>query len=227
MMDDMDDRRIIAIVDDSPTFLGKAKEFLSDMYQVRTVASAKDLFDLLKSEKPDLILLDVIMPVMDGNETAKLLKSNDEYKDIPIIFLTGLTDIHKEIEGFANGAVDYIHKPFDSAVLISRIQTHLSIFNNHTELKKEKSEALQVAETKSEILSFMSHEIRSPLTAVIGMLGFAKSSKDPVKLFEYINKAYSASKHILELINDLLDISKIDADMLELSYQEIALSKML
>jgi len=117
----------IFIVDDSDTSLLLAKEALKEHYRVLTMSSAARLFKLLEKFIPDLILLDIEMPEMDGFETIQKLKSNNYYKDVPVIFLTNYREDSIESFGFELGVVDFISKPFSTPVLINRIKTQLDI----------------------------------------------------------------------------------------------------
>jgi len=121
--------KTIFVVDDNNVNLLAADEALSAHYRVFTLPSAAAMFELITDVKPDLILLDILMPEMDGFETIKLLKTNGRYLDIPVIFLTSRNDAGTESQGFAMGAVDFITKPFSKPVLLNRIKTHLDIEN--------------------------------------------------------------------------------------------------
>jgi len=121
------DKKKIIAVDDNLDNLTALKNILKDTYDVYPSSSALKMFDLLEHFLPDLILLDVEMPDMNGYETTKKLKSYEKYKQIPIIFLTVRDDIQSEMEGLSLGAVDYIHKPFVAPLLLQRINTHLSL----------------------------------------------------------------------------------------------------
>ena len=116
----------IIVVDDNNTNLTACKKILKPFYEVFTVPSTKKMFDLLEHVVPDIILLDVDMPEMNGYEAAAKLKTNDAYKTIPIIFLTGRTDSESELFGLNMGAMDYIHKPIVSELLLRRIEIQLS-----------------------------------------------------------------------------------------------------
>ena len=120
------DRKKIIAVDDNPENLLALKNSLKESYMVFPNPSAQNMFDLLEHVKPDLILLDVEMPGMNGYEAIKKLKSDEKFRDIPVIFLTGMNDEQSEKEGLQLGAVDYIHKPFVTQVLLERIKTCLS-----------------------------------------------------------------------------------------------------
>jgi len=119
--------KTIFAVDDSDTNLSIVKKALENNYKIFTMPSAAKMFALLKKITPDLILLDIEMPEMDGSEALQLLKSNPLYADIPVIFLTSFSDDEIEASGFELGAVDFVTKPFSSHVLLNRIKTHLDI----------------------------------------------------------------------------------------------------
>jgi len=132
--------KTIFVVDDSDTNLSMAENALEDLYCVMTMPSAAKMFTLLDKVMPDLILLDIEMPDMNGFEALQKLKSHDAYASIPVIFLTGLTDVSTEVQGFELGAVDFIAKPFSAPVLLNRIKTHLDIdeliHNRTTQLRR-------------------------------------------------------------------------------------------
>jgi len=119
--------KTIFVVDDSDTNLSMAEDALEDLYRVMTMPSAAKMFTLLEKVKPDLILLDIEMPEMDGFQALEKLKDNVTLADIPVMFLTGYTDEAMEVRGFEMGAVDFVTKPFSAPVLINRIKTHLEI----------------------------------------------------------------------------------------------------
>jgi len=213
-------RKKVVVVDDNLENLNVLKNTLKDIYDVFPAASAKKMFDLLGHIMPDLILLDVEMPEMNGYEAMKKLKSSGEYHEIPVIFLTSMSDAQSEMEGLSLGAADYIHKPFAAPLLLRRIKTHLSLIDHQIE-------ARNASRAKGEFLSHMSHEIRTPLNAVIGMVNIAAGTEDIKKIKHCLDRAVSASKHLLGIINNILDISKIEANKFELSYADFDFKKMI
>jgi len=132
----------VVMVDDDITNLIIAKNALIDKYDVFTVPSGKKLFRLLERVIPDLILLDVEMPDMDGYEVIKALKSSKNTEDIPVIFLTGHIDPESEIKGFDMGACDYISKPFSKQILLKRVEVQLLIEKQKRDLKAELQNAI-------------------------------------------------------------------------------------
>ncbi|MCL2500048.1 MAG: response regulator [Defluviitaleaceae bacterium] len=119
--------KTIFIVDDNTINLHTAKEVLSDQYKVITLSSASIMFEFLENVVPDLILLDIIMPELDGFGALKRLRADKRHEMIPVIFLTSKSDADTEALGFEMGVVDFIHKPFSPPVLLNRIKTHLNI----------------------------------------------------------------------------------------------------
>ena len=138
--------KTIFVVDDNDTNLTVAKEVLKENYRVMTLPSAAKMFSLIEKIIPDLILLDIEMPEMDGFEALRLLKGNEAQADIPVIFLTSMTDAEIEVRGFQLGVVDFITKPFSAPVLINRIKTHLDIdelIRERTMNLRQRTEQLQ------------------------------------------------------------------------------------
>ena len=125
-MDQNNQKKTVLLVDDAPSNIQTANSILKDIYKIRIATNGAKALELVKvAPYPDLILLDVMMPGMDGYEVCTRLKADPETRDIPVIFLTGQTEIEDETRGFDVGAVDYIHKPFSPAVVKARVQTHL------------------------------------------------------------------------------------------------------
>ena len=132
-------QKTIFVVDDNDTNLSRAEEALEDQYRVMTLPSAEKMFALLEKVTPDLILLDIEMPEIDGFEALQQLKSTASQEDIPVMFLTSMTDAAVEARGFELGVVDFVTKPFSAPVLLNRIKTHLHI----DELIRERTSQLQ------------------------------------------------------------------------------------
>jgi len=127
-------RKKIVVVDDSKANLTIARNMLADRYDVFTASSGEKLFGLLEKMKPDIILLDIGMPEMDGYEVIKILKGSKDTADISVIFLTALIDPESEVKGLDLGAIDYIFKPFSKELLLKRIEMHLLLESQKQEL---------------------------------------------------------------------------------------------
>jgi putative two-component system response regulator len=129
------EKKTIILVDDNPSNLKIGKNVLSEKYNVFAAADAETLFELLEDLRPAIILLDIEMPVMNGYEAIKILKSKPEIKDIPVIFLTAKSDADSEFDGLSLGAIDYITKPFMPSLLLKRIEVHLLVESQQRELQ--------------------------------------------------------------------------------------------
>jgi len=147
--------KTIFVVDDSDTNLSMAEEALDKLYRVMTMPSAVKMFSFLEKIIPDLILLDIEMPDIDGFTALTKLKSNSSWTAIPVMFLTAHTDAEVEARGFEMGAVDFITKPFSAPVLINRIKTHLDI----DELIRERT--AQLSRLQNSIVSVLANIVES------------------------------------------------------------------
>jgi CheY-like chemotaxis protein len=132
-----DEKKLILLVDDEPANIMVAHEILKDRYRTRVATSGALALEAAKAAPPpDLILLDVVMPKMDGYEVCARLKADPLTRDIPIIFLTAMTDTGNETRGFATGAADYIRKPLSPPVLLARVQVHLNLREAYNQLQE-------------------------------------------------------------------------------------------
>jgi DNA-binding NarL/FixJ family response regulator len=122
----MDGKYTVLVIDDDTALLKMANELLSEQYAVSLAKSGREALALLeKGFTPDIILLDIVMPFMNGYETFERLRKIPEARDIPVVFLTGLSEAEAELRGLQSGAVDYITKPFVKEILLTRLATHL------------------------------------------------------------------------------------------------------
>ncbi|MBU4260632.1 MAG: response regulator [Proteobacteria bacterium] len=126
----------ILIVDDFPASVRILASKLAEDYQVLTATSGSEALDIIQNEPPDLILLDIMMPVMDGYELCKLLKQDERFHYIPVIFVTARAEEENEEKGLALGAVDYLVKPVSAAIIKARVRTHLELKRHREHLEK-------------------------------------------------------------------------------------------
>src|SRR5215470_55312 len=121
------DRKLILVVDDTPSNIAVISGVLKEQYRTKIATTAEKAFSLATGvDRPALILLDVMMPGMDGFEICERLKANPETREIPVIFLTAATDDIDEVRGFEVGAADYIHKPISASIVLARVKTQLA-----------------------------------------------------------------------------------------------------
>jgi CheY-like chemotaxis protein len=156
-------KKVILLVDDTPANIQIALSILKDLYQVRVATNGTKALELAAADPiPDLILLDVMMPGIDGFEVCTRLKASPSTHDIPVIFLTGQTEIEDETRGFEVGGVDYIHKPFSPAVVKARVHTHLVLRGIREKLAQQLAAMKGELETARQIqLSILPREMPS------------------------------------------------------------------
>ena len=160
-MNQPDQQKTILLVDDAPANIQVVNSILKDIYKIRIATNGAKALELANATPPpDLILLDVMMPEMDGYEVCTRLKRDSQTRDIPVIFLTGQTEIEDETKGFEVGAVDYIHKPFSPAVVKARVQTHLVLRGIREQLALQLQTIQKELETARQIqLSILPAEV--------------------------------------------------------------------
>ena len=157
----------VMVVDDSVTNLTTAKMALSDVYSIIPVTSGKTALDILAKNIPSLILLDIEMPDMDGFETIRSIKGNENTKHIPVIFLTSKDDDGSELEGLRLGAVDYITKPFSIPLLIQRVDLHIALIEQKRELQNYNENLTQMVRDKTKTIEELQHAIIHALSDLI------------------------------------------------------------
>lgn len=175
----MMEKRKLLVIDDTIDHIKLLKSFLDEQYDILVATNGKDgLKVAMGSMTPDLILLDIEMPEMDGFAVCEKLKTHETTRDIPIIFLTACNDAEHETKGLEMGAVDYIKKPFNRSVVEARIRTHLQLRENNLNLikiieqelikQKEQDAILKraILESKSEIIKDIAHHWRNPLNVL-------------------------------------------------------------
>ncbi|QTA77962.1 Two component system response regulator/histidine kinase [Desulfonema limicola] len=235
-MSDLQKKKIL-IVDDNNEIIQVLTEMLDfeDNYHLDIAKDGLKAFELACKNEPDLILLDIMMPGIDGMNVCKKLKSFSKTQDIPIILMTASINEDNIAKAFEAGAVDYIQKPFYRQELTARIRNQLKYRHTEQTLKKTlydykvlKEKAEKLYQAKSSYLSGMSHELRTPLNSI---LGYTQILKQDQYLNEKHIKALDAithsSEHLLKMINGILDLSKIEAGKAELNLSDFNLIEVL
>ncbi len=160
-------RQTIMLVDDNQVNLNMGKIMLKDFYEVYALPSAERLFKFLETVTPDLILLDVLMPNMNGFDVIRILKADAKYAEIPIIFVTSKAEETDELEGLALGAVDYVTKPFSAAILRKRIENHLLIKTQKAELRNVNDRLIEMVKEKTSQVFGLQNSIISSIAEIV------------------------------------------------------------
>lgn len=204
----------ILIVDDMPKNIQVLGNLLRQSnYNVEFATNGPEALEWVKVSKFDLILLDIMMPGMNGIEVCKILKENPETKDIPIIFITAKSDSKDITLGFKTGAIDYITKPFNIDELLARVSTHLLIQSQNKELLYQNS-------FKNVLMSVIAHDLRTPLSIISNMINVATLKKEQQKfneLGEILEILDISIKESFLIVNDLLAWGKVQLGKIKIN----------
>lgn len=209
----------ILIVDDSPTNLSVLFEYLNRA-RLKVVIAQDGLSAIKRIQHivPDLILLDIMMPGMDGFETLRQLKANNITKEIPVIFMTALNDAVDEVKGLKLGAVDYITKPVQGEIVLARINTHLTMRNLQKNLQEQNAELDAFAHT-------VAHDLKDPLALLIGYSELMAEAADRMDIEELKSIAKIVDKNgrkMSSIINELLLLSTVRKEEIQVMPLDMA-----
>lgn len=223
----------ILLVDDTPANLKVLTELLKEYnYKVRAVPSGKLALKSVAHSQPDLILLDINMPEMNGYEVCQQLKENPETAHIPVIFISALDDVQDKIQAFRQGGVDYITKPFQIEEVHARIKTHLTIDALQRELQEKnlrlESQLGQLQEMQSmqdTWLNMVVHDLRVPLTGAIGYVSLVaeNASAVPAPFAYYIQLAHKSLESVKIALENIIDLGKMERGKISLTYAKLEL----
>ena len=224
-------KRLVLIVDDLPDNLQVLAGHLTEAgHEILAANSGPRAIALVRNRKPDLILLDIMMPGMDGMEVCKILKSDPDSADIPVIFITARTETVDLLQGFRMGAVDYITKPFNSEELVARVRTHLELkssrdllFTYNRQLERISTHLRRLNEDKNRFLGIVSHDIRGAFGNVVSvsrMLADEIAGPDQ-EAGQLLRDIGVEAEHMIALAQNLLNIDAIEHGNVRLKDEQV------
>ncbi len=231
MENQVTEKPYILAVDDEQLNLELLRFILErNNYQFEGTSDDDYFFQLLEKRKPDLILLDVIMPRIEGFELCEKIKSFRKYKDIPIIFLTGKVNVKDKVKGFEVGGVDYVTKPFNEQELIARIQTHVELIRAKNQIEEQAQNLKQSNDLKDRMFSIIGHDLRSPLSAAKLKMDFIMRGiidpKDDKFLDETVYDLLKTMDEALNLLQNLLGWAKSESDQIQVIPEKLNINEL-
>lgn len=219
-----DVRQSILIVDDVPDNIQVAARMLQKKnYRLSFSTDGESALKNAYEYDYDLILLDIMMPDMDGFEVCKHLKNNNKTKDIPVIFLTARTEQENILRAFQLGGVDYITKPFHTGELVLRVETHLR-------LKKMEKELVTANANKDRFISILAHDLRGPFSGIVQLTRMMYEDFDTYTREELINSlriSHESASGIYSLLENLLNLSRLQQGRLPFFPEDISLERVI
>lgn len=209
-----DDRAAtILAVDDNPTNLSVISDHLKQCgYRVLVARDGESALERAEYGKPDLILLDVLMPGLDGYETCRQLKAKESLGEIPVIFMTALSETADKLKAFQCGGVDYITKPFQQEEMLARVRTHLVLTKQRRDLKKSYEQLAAAQQMKDDLVHMIVHDLRTPIWGVQGYLELLGESEPDISDDgrSLIGQMCAITSSLLEMVSSILDVSKME-----------------
>jgi len=219
----------ILIVDDVVSNVLLLKILLTnEKFQVCTASNGRMCIEMAKKEHPDLILLDVMMPDINGFDTAVVLKKDEETKDIPIIFLTALNTPQDLVHGFQVGANDFLTKPFNKEELVMRVTQQISLVAAKRIIEKQNAELKATLSNRDKMYSVIAHDLRSPMASIRMVLNLVvqSASAETVgpELYMLLDQANRESEEVHDLLDNLLKWTKSQTGRLNVVLQDLDLN---
>lgn len=212
----------ILAVDDTPQNLDILVSLLKEDYRVRVATHGKIALKLAAKEQPDLILLDIMMPDMDGFEVCRRLKEMDGFADVPIIFISALDQASDKVKAFTNGGVDYITKPFQAEEVEARVATHLALRSQTRKLRESYDRLSELESLRDSLVHMVVHDMRSPLIGMSGCLQMLHADTADTlgeEQVEDLETAMAAAETLRDMVTSLLDVSRLEAGEMPLQVE--------
>ena len=213
----------VIVVDDTPANLQLLTGMLKERgYKVRPVPSGKLALQAAKNDPPDLILLDIMMPEMDGYEVCERLKADEKLREIPIIFISALNETMDKVRAFGVGGVDYVTKPFQFGEVDARVRAHLELQRQRRKLKENYEQLRRLEELRDNLVHMIVHDLRNPLTGISGFLDLALDEKETLTEdgLDYLQTAKRSTTAVIDMVSAVLDVSKMEAGEMKLHLAE-------
>jgi signal transduction histidine kinase len=204
----------VLIVDDTIDTLRLLSDLLSEQgYDVRAVTNGRQAIQAVERDPPDLILLDIGLPEVDGYEVCRHLRASERSHDVPVIFITALTDTVDKVQAFEAGGVDYVTKPFQVEEVLARVKAHVALRRARAELADSLTRLRTLEHLRDEMVRMVIHDMRSPLASLLMDLRFLAGSAKALSEDGQaaLQSALKAVRELTAMASDVLDVSRLEA----------------
>jgi len=241
-------KNIILIIDDNATNIGVLIETLK-RHGFETITARHGAMGIRRAQfsQPDLILLDIKMPEMDGYEVCERLKSDEQTRHIPVIFISALSETFDKVKAFSVGGVDYVTKPFQEKEVLARVKTHLVLQSQKKqlqtqaeelrqankqlqtqaeELRQANEQLVQLNQEKNEFLGIAAHDLKNPLAAILTLMHMVEKSIETeefaskVTVLEFAHLINISAEHMFDIIINLLEVNAIESGKIPLNFEK-------
>lgn len=209
----------VLVVDDTPANLTLLSSILREGgYRVRPAPSGDLALRAAAAEPPDLVLLDISMPGLDGFEVCTGLKADPRLRDVPVIFLTAHTAVADKVKAFAVGCVDYVTKPIQADEVRARVATHLQLCRQQRELRASYDRLAELERLRDGLVHMLIHDLRSPLASIIAFTQMLREQADalPCQAVDDIDECLASARRMLGMVTSVLDVSKLEHTAMKL-----------
>ncbi len=204
----------IMVVDDTPENLNILRELLEEKgFRVVAFPNGRMALNAAIKNPPDLILLDIMMPDMNGFEVCERIKNHDTLRDIPILFISALSETKDKIQAFAAGGVDYVTKPFHVEEVYARVQTHLERHQEKRKLQSALDKLRELEDLRDNLIHMIVHDMRSLLMGIDGVFQVILREKGQLspKHEKFLTMGTVNCRKMIDMVNSLLDLSRLEA----------------
>jgi signal transduction histidine kinase len=220
----------IMIVDDEPENLNVLGEMLREAgWSVRAFPRGEMALAAARDEPPALVLLDIRMPDMDGYEVCRRFKADERLSQIPVLFISALSDVSDITAGFACGGVDYITKPFREAEVLARVHTHLALRAAYIKLKQEHAHLCVLERQRDGLTHMLVHDMRGPLQVIGGhlwLIGANSPGGLPAEVHESLQAAIQGTRLLSQMVSTVMDVSRMESESIPLNLVSVPVGQL-
>ncbi len=222
-----DARPVIMVIDDTAANLQVLEQLLAGQgYRVQAFLAGELAVAAALASPPDLVLLDIAMPDLDGYEVCRRFKGSSVLRQVPIIFLSALSGAEDKVAAFAAGGVDYVTKPFHFDEVVARVRAQVQAAQHERKLEQANHRLRELETLRDGLVHMLVHDLRSPLTVMLGSLEWVQTTSQPADVKEAVGDALAAAKSLLRMVGSMLDVSRMESTRLPLKLEPIDLTSL-